>query len=60
MACKQIGEGTLHVPELLGDMKIDPITTEGAYDTKLESTRLQNKKIIELLQRYTKRTSPFE
>jgi hypothetical protein len=60
MACKEIGEGKLHIPELLGDIEIEPITTEGAYDTKLESKRLQNKKIIELLQRYTKRTSPFE
>lgn len=55
IACKEIGEGKLHVPELLGDIHIDPITTEGAYDTKLDSKRVQNTRILELLQRYTKR-----
>lgn len=60
IACKQIGEGTLHVPELLGNVKIEPITTEGAYDTKLDSTRVQNKRLLELLQRYTQRKPVFE
>ena len=55
IACKEIGEGKLHVPELLGDIHIDPITTEGAYDTKLDSKRVQNTRILELLQRYTQR-----
>jgi hypothetical protein len=57
MACKEIGEGTLHVPELLGDVYIDPITTEGAYDTKLDSKRVRNGRILELLQRYTQRSA---
>ena len=60
MACKNIGEGTLHVPELLGDVRIDPITTEGAYDTKLDSGRVHNKRILELLQRYIQRKSSFQ
>jgi glutamate--cysteine ligase catalytic subunit len=59
VACKDIGEGKLHVPELLGDVHIDPITTEGAYDTKLDSGRVQNKRILELLQRYRQRKSSF-
>jgi glutamate--cysteine ligase catalytic subunit len=59
IACKEIGEGKLHVPELLGDINIDPISTEGAYDTKLDSKRVQNKQVLQLLQRYTQRTSAF-
>jgi hypothetical protein len=57
IACKEIGEGTLHVPELLGDVFIDHITTEGAYDTKLDSKRVKNGRILELLQRYTQRSA---
>ena len=59
IACKDIGEGKLHVPELLGDNKIRPITTEGAYDTKLDSKRVQNDQVLQLLQRYTKRKGSF-
>lgn len=55
MACKDIGEGKLHVPELLGNVKIDPITPEGAYDKKLGSRRAKNDHVLELLQRYTNR-----
>jgi hypothetical protein len=55
IACKEIGEGKLHVPELLGDMKINPITTDGAYDAKLDSKRVKNKTVLELLKRYTER-----
>merc|ERR1712087_866751 len=59
IACKEIGEGKLHVPELLGDIKIRPITTEGAYDTKLDSKLVSNKRLLTLLQRYTERQSNF-
>lgn len=59
LACKDIGEGKLHIPELLGDVHIDPISTAGAYDTKLDSGRVRNKRILELLQRYKQRTSSF-
>ena len=59
VACKQIGEGTLHVPELLGDIKIKPVTTEDAFDVKLESRRAQNSKILDLLQTYRNR-KPFK
>ena len=53
--CKDIGEGKLHVPELLGDFKIEPITEEGAYHAKLDSRRVQNERVLQLLQRYTNR-----
>ena len=56
-ACKDIGEGKLHVPELLGEFKIDPITEDGAYDVKLDSKRVENKTILQLLKRYTNRQS---
>eukprot|EP00565_Helicotheca_tamesis_P006290 CAMPEP_0185726870 /NCGR_PEP_ID=MMETSP1171-20130828/2718_1 /TAXON_ID=374046 /ORGANISM="Helicotheca tamensis, Strain CCMP826" /LENGTH=935 /DNA_ID=CAMNT_0028395311 /DNA_START=66 /DNA_END=2873 /DNA_ORIENTATION=- len=55
VACKEIGEGERHVPELLGDMRIKPITTANAFDTKLESKQAHNGQILELLRRYTHR-----
>ena len=54
-ACKEIGEGTRHVPELLGELKIEPVTTVDAYDKKLESKRVQNDELSDLLRRYTSR-----
>jgi len=60
VACKNIGEGKLHVPELLGDVRIKEITTDGAYQTKLDSKRVTNRRIVELLHRYTKRQSTFD
>ena len=55
--CKDIGEGKLHIPELLGDVHIDPITAEGAYDLKLDSNLVQNRRLLDLLQRYMNRKS---
>lgn len=55
--CRDIGEGTLHIPEMLGDITIDPITADGAYETKLDSTRVQNDQLLGLLRRYTGRKS---
>jgi len=57
VACKEIGEGTRHVPEILGDIRIDPITTAGAYDVKLESRRIRNEHLLGVLRRYTNRKS---
>lgn len=57
IACRDIGEGRLHVPELLGNIEIDPITTDGAYQTKLDSKRVKNEKLLQLLNRYTSRKS---
>lgn len=51
-ACNDIGLGKLHVPEIMGDIKIDPVTTEGAYEVKLESKRAQSDRILQLLRRY--------
>mmetsp|Transcript_27192 Transcript_27192/g.30085 ORF Transcript_27192/g.30085 Transcript_27192/m.30085 type:complete len:953 (+) Transcript_27192:147-3005(+) len=56
-ACTDIGLGNMHVPELLGDVKIDPVKEEDAYEVKLDSARAQNECILELLQRYKKRDS---
>jgi DNA-binding ferritin-like protein (Dps family) len=60
ITCKEIGEGKLHVPELLGDVIIEEITTDGAYQIKLDSRRVTNQRIVELLQRYTRRQSVFD
>jgi len=60
IACKEIGEGKLHVPELLGDYHIKPIKLEGAWDVKLDKTRVQDNHILELLRRYTSRKSQFD
>lgn len=57
IACEDIGTGKLHVPELLGDVRIKPISPEGAYDVKLDSKRVQNEQILQLLRRYTGRKS---
>merc|ERR1712183_391946 len=55
MACKEIGEGTRHEPELLGNFMIDRVTTNGAYDTKLESGRVDSTRLVDLLNRYAAR-----
>lgn len=55
VACKEIGEGVRHVPELLGEFKIEKISTSGAYDKKLESARVQSDEILNLLRRYVNR-----
>lgn len=57
LACENIGTGKLHVPELLGDVRIKPISADGAYDVKLDSKRVQNDQILQLLRRYTGRKS---
>ena len=57
VACKESGEGTRHVPELFGDIKIDPITAVGGYDKKKDSTRVKNDEILKLLCQYTNRKS---
>eukprot|EP00549_Striatella_unipunctata_P000406 CAMPEP_0118689790 /NCGR_PEP_ID=MMETSP0800-20121206/9691_1 /TAXON_ID=210618 ORGANISM="Striatella unipunctata, Strain CCMP2910" /NCGR_SAMPLE_ID=MMETSP0800 /ASSEMBLY_ACC=CAM_ASM_000638 /LENGTH=919 /DNA_ID=CAMNT_0006587239 /DNA_START=823 /DNA_END=3582 /DNA_ORIENTATION=- len=58
-ACRDIGLGKLHVPELLGDIKIKEIGPDDAYDVKLDSSRAKNDKIVELLKRYSNRKSFF-
>lgn len=55
--CTDIGLGNVHIPELLGEIKIDPVTTEGAYEVKLDSRRAQNGHVLQLLKRYKKRKS---
>jgi len=55
--CTDIGLGNVHVPELLGDIKIAPVTAEGAYEIRLDSKRAQNERVLQLLQRYKTRSS---
>lgn len=57
IACKEIGEGKRHEPELLGDFFIDPLSTDGAYDAKLEGQKIKNDQMFELLSRYSRRQS---
>jgi hypothetical protein len=57
VACRDIGLGKLHVPELLGKVYIDPITAENAYETKLDSGRIKNERLLGLLNRYINRHS---
>lgn len=57
IACKEIGEGKLHVPELLGNVRIEPITVDGAYKAKLGSHRARNEQVLELLKRYANRSA---
>lgn len=57
VACTNIGLGMLHVPELLGNVKVEPISTDGAYEVKMESNLTQNGRLLGLLKRYTKRSS---
>lgn len=57
VACKEIGEGTRHERELLGNFRIDEISTAGAYDVKLEGKKIKNDQLFDLLGRYMKRES---
>jgi len=57
VACKEIGEGTRHEPDLLGSFRIDQVLSAGSYDTKLDSKRVQNDHLIKILHRYTRRDS---
>lgn len=60
VACKEIGEGKRHEPTLLGDLRFKPISTDGAYDVKLDAKRVQNSILLEKLSRYTHRKSFFD
>jgi len=55
IACKEIGEGKRESPDLLGDIKIRPISAADAYTRKLESKRVNNEQILSLLRRYPER-----
>jgi len=55
VACKDIGEGKRAAPEMLGDVKIKPISAADAYVKKLDSKRVNNGQIISLLERYASR-----
>jgi glutamate--cysteine ligase catalytic subunit len=58
MACKDIGEGKRHEKSLLGDFKISPVSTKGAYDGGvLGGESVGNDDLLKLLRRYSKRKS---
>mmetsp|Transcript_13467 Transcript_13467/g.19270 ORF Transcript_13467/g.19270 Transcript_13467/m.19270 type:complete len:967 (+) Transcript_13467:80-2980(+) len=57
IACNEIGEGVRHEPELLGDMKINRIKKDDAYDVKLDAGKVQNEDLLNLLRRYSNRKS---
>lgn len=58
IACEEIGLGKLHVPELLGDVHIKPVTADGAYNVKLDTSKeAKNAQISRLLRRYARRGS---
>ncbi len=57
IACHQIGLGLRQEPELLGDIIIEPVTVNGAYDVKLDAKRVHNDHLVELLRRYSARVS---
>jgi hypothetical protein len=55
IACRDIGLGKLHVPELLGSIHIKEVSQDGAYETKLDTARVQNEQLVGLLRRYASR-----
>jgi len=58
IACTEIGEGKRHEPTLLGDdVLVKPISKDGAYDVKLDSTKVNNENLLDLLRRYSNRKS---
>ncbi|TFJ82118.1 hypothetical protein NSK_006447 [Nannochloropsis salina CCMP1776] len=59
MECKRIGEGRLQCPDLLGNVKIDPIFPGEAYDVYLSGNKMGNRERAELLRAYRRR-EPFQ
>ncbi|EWM21683.1 glutamate cysteine ligase [Nannochloropsis gaditana] len=59
MECKRIGEGRLQCPDLLGNVKIDPIFPGEAYDVYLSGNKMGNRERSELLRAYRRR-EPFQ
>jgi len=57
IACKDIGEGKRHEADLLGDMRIDLIKVDGAYDVKLNAKKVVKCDLVQLLSRYANRQS---
>lgn len=57
LACHHIGLGLRHAPDLLGDVVIEPVTVNGAYDVKLDAKRVHNDHLVGLLRRYSARMS---
>jgi len=54
-ACSDIGEGRRKAPDLLGNVVIEPLTKDGAYEVSLESTPLDQKQRSLLIEKYRMR-----
>ncbi|RHY30652.1 hypothetical protein DYB32_004156 [Aphanomyces invadans] len=55
--CAKIGEGAVPCPELLGEVKIDPIRGKTGYQVPLKSDSVDAQKRSDLLRRYARRSS---
>jgi glutamate--cysteine ligase catalytic subunit len=53
--CADIGEGRVEAPELLGDVVIDPIRADGAYEVPLEAEPLDLAQRKALIEKYAMR-----
>jgi len=51
-ACADIGEGRREAPELLGKVKIEPITPESAYEVPLDAAPFDEEERRRLISRY--------
>lgn len=54
--CDAIGKGLLQCPELLGDIKIEPIQPSKAYSVPLSSSSVKDR--LNILRRYSSRGEP--
>ncbi|KAG9398370.1 hypothetical protein AC1031_014706 [Aphanomyces cochlioides] len=55
--CAKIGEGAIQCPELLGEIKVEPIRGKTGYQVPLKSESVDNDKRTNLLRRYARRCS---
>lgn len=57
-ACRDIGDGSRSVPELLGPhSRVKPVLAEDAYDVALQTTKIATDRRIELVESYFQRMS---
>ncbi|KAF0702799.1 Aste57867_7749 [Aphanomyces stellatus] len=55
--CAKIGDGSMQCPELLGEIKIDPIRGKTGYQVPLKSESVDAAKRVDLLRHYVRRCS---
>jgi len=54
---KAIGEGRKRCPELLGDVVVEPIVTEEAYDVLLTANKVVGKERADIISHYLRRAA---